>query len=70
MIQRYYMDSGMDPCEQCMMSRAEDGEWVMWEDVKNHLDMIMDKAGVLDNNLRNVHYEAHHLFSATVDHRY
>ena len=36
-LQRYYMDSGVEPCDQCLMSRSSDGEWVKWEDVTDYV---------------------------------
>ena len=37
MITRYFIDSGLDPCPNCLMTPDEGGEWVRWEDVKEIL---------------------------------
>ena len=34
MIKRYYLDSGLDPCNSCVFTEDENGEWVRWDDVE------------------------------------
>ena len=40
MIKRYYLDSGLDPCNSCVFTEDETGEWVRWDDVECFLRSI------------------------------